>query len=115
MNDPARSVEQLIHDYLAAWNASDSNQRSLRLDRVLAADCIYADSHLPKLVKSKEQHGQFIEQFKSKFPELKILMSSTPDAHHNFFRFNWQIAKPTGDVFTQGAFFGEINEEGKIS
>ncbi|MEL6502714.1 MAG: transposase [Cyanobacteria bacterium J06623_1] len=114
-SDQTVQVEQLIQDYLAAWNASDSDKRAMLLDQVMTSDCIYADSHLPNLVETQELHGQFIEQFRSKFPELQISLTSTPDTHHGFFRFGWQLAKSTGEIFTTGIFFGEISQEGKIS
>lgn|GEM_PF-2219799 len=114
MNNQTFEIEPLIQDYLTAWNAADSNQRLLLLDKVLAADCIYADSHLPELIETKELHGQFIDRFRSKFPDLQISLVSV-DAHHSFFRFNWQISKLTGEIFTQGIFFGEIDSNQKIS
>jgi len=115
VNNPTFDVEPLIQDYLAAWNAPDSTKRDLLLDKVLAPDCIYADSHLPDLVKTKELHGQFIDRFRSKFADLQISLISTVDAHHNFFRFRWQLAKSAGEVFTEGIFFGELNDSQKIS
>ena len=115
MNNQTFDVELLIKDYLAAWNAPDSDNRALLLDKVLASDCIYADSHLPDLVETKELHGQFIDKFRSKFADLQISLVGDIDAHHNFFRFRWQLAKPAEEVFTQGMFFGEVDDQQKIS
>ncbi|MEO1673002.1 MAG: transposase [Cyanobacteria bacterium J06631_2] len=115
MTNNQTKIEQLIQDYLAAWNAVDLTQRAALLEQVMTQDCIYADSHLPNLVETRELHGQFIDQFRSKFADLKISLLTTPETHHGFFRFGWQLAKPTGEVFTQGMFFGEISREGKIS
>ena len=67
VNNQIFEIEPLIQNYLAAWNAPDSTQRALLLDKVLAA-CIYADSHLPDLIETKELHGQSIDRFGSKFP-----------------------------------------------
>ena len=48
-------------------------------------------------------------------PENYIVsLSSFPDSHHGYFRFGWQMLKPNGEIFTQGSFFGEINERQKI-
>ena len=115
MNNQTSEVQQLIQDYLAAWNAPNSTARMLLLNQVMSSECVYADSHLPDLVKTKELHSQFIDQFRRKFPELKISLLSTPDAHHDFFRFSWQLTKSTGEVFTTGMFFGEVNQDQKIS
>ena len=115
MNHQAPEIERLITEYLAAWNAPNSEARALLIDKVLAANCIYADSHLPQLIETRELHSSFIDQFKSKFPELKISLVATPDIHHGFFRFRWQLAQPNGDIFTQGIFFGEINQDNQIT
>ena len=107
--------EQVITDYLAAWNVSDATERLTLIAQVLAPDCIYADSHLPDLIETREQHSSFIDQFKSKFPELIISLTSTPAIHHGFFRFHWQLSMPNGDIFTQGIFFGEMNQANQIT
>ena len=108
-------IEQVITQYLAAWNAQEVEKRLSLIDKVLASNCIYADSHMPDLIETSELHSEFIDRFKSKFPELKISMVNTPDIHHGFFRFRWQLTQPNGDVFTKGIFFGETNPENKIT
>ena len=108
-------IERAITEYLAAWNTDDSQARLSSIKEVLTPDCIYADSHLPDLIETSEQHSGFIERFKSKFPELKISLVDTPDIHHGFFRFRWQLSQPNGNIFTKGIFFGEINSEHKIT
>ena len=85
------------------------------IEKTLAPNCLYADSHLPDLIETRESHSQFIDQFKSKFPELKISLLNDPDIHHGFFRFRWQLAKPNGEVFIKGNFFGELNQDNQIT
>ena len=108
-------IEPAIREYLAAWNTSDSQTRLSLINKVLAPNCIYADSHLPDLIEARELHSEFIDKFKSKFPELKIRLVDTPDIHHGFFRFRWQLTQPNGEIFTKGVFFGEINQSNKIT
>ena len=108
-------IQEVITEYLAAWNATDSELRLSLINKVLAPNCLYADSHLPDVIETRELHSQFIDQFKSKFPELEISLMKDPDIHHGFFRFRWQLAKPNGDIFTQGIFFGETNKDEQIT
>ena len=109
------TIEQAITDYLVAWNATDLAQRHSILERVLADNCIYADSHLPDTVNTREQHSEFISRFKDKFPQLQMSLSGSADIHHQFFRFNWQLLQPDGSVFSQGVFFGEIDKCDRIT
>lgn len=108
-------IERIIEDYVSAWNSSSLEERKTLLSNILAEDCLYVDSHLPNPIIGKEAHGLFIERFKAKFPDLSLNMTASPDLHHGYFRFNWQIVKVDGNIFTVGSFFGAINKENKIS
>ena len=110
-----QDIEQIIKDYLLAWNASDSKQRADLITKVVARDCLYADSHLPAPIVTKELHYQFIDRFRQKFPDLSLVSVTSPDSHHNFFRFAWQLRKPDNTIFSQGSFFGEVNQQGEIT
>lgn len=58
MNSKATLIEQLIHDCLTTLNAADYiTIRTSLPDRVLVADCIYADSRLFNLVGLEKMHG----------------------------------------------------------
>ena len=85
------------------------------MNQILADDCLYADSHLPDPIITKEAHCLFIDRFKDKFPDLNLKLVSPPNLHHGYFRFKWQILKADGNLFTQGSFFGEIDEQQHIT
>jgi hypothetical protein len=108
-------IQQVIQDYVSVWNSSNSDERMTLMTKVLAENCFYVDSHLPDTITSRELHCQFIDRFREKFPELNLKLASSPDSHHGFFRFAWQLIKPNGDLFSQGSFFGEINEHNQIT
>ena len=107
-------IKQVIQDYLLAWNSSEREERVTLMRKVLAENCLYVDSHLPEPIATRELHCQFIDRFRDKFPDLSLNLTSFPDSHHGYFRFGWQMLKPNGEIFTQGSFFGEINERQKI-
>ncbi|MEN9871586.1 MAG: hypothetical protein RLZZ171_2578 [Cyanobacteriota bacterium] len=108
-------ITQVIQDYVSAWNIPDSEERVILMTKVLAENCLYIDSHLPEPITSRELHCQFIDRFRDKFPELSLNLASSPNSHHGYFRFAWQMLKSNGDLFTQGNFFGEINEQNQIT
>ena len=108
-------IQPVIQDYVSAWNSSNSEERIALMDKVLADNCLYADSHLPDPITGKESHCLFIDRFRDKFPDLSLKLVASPDSHHGYFRFDWQMLKPDGNIFTQGSFFGEIDEGDKIT
>ncbi len=108
-------IKSLIQDYVSAWNISNSEERIAMMTKVIAENCLYLDSHLPDSIVGRELHCQFIGSFRDKFPDLSLRLVSNPDGHHGYFRFNWQMLKSDDSIFTQGSFFGEINEENLIT
>ncbi len=108
-------IKSVIQDYVSAWNSSNSEERISLMTKVIAENCMYLDSHLPDSILGRELHCQFIDRFRDKFPDLSLNLVSTPDSHHGYFRFNWQMLKSDGSIFTQGSFFGEINEQNLIT
>ena len=108
-------IEKIIKDYVDAWNSSDSQARINLMDKVLAESCLYLDSHLPDPITGKEPHCLFIDRFKSKFPDLRLNLVASPDSHHGYFRFQWQMLKGDDELFIQGSFFGEVNEQQQIT
>jgi hypothetical protein len=110
-----QEIEKIINNYLSAWNASDQEERSLLIAQIIAEDCFYADAHLPEPLIGKELHARFVNQFRDKFPELSLQLASSPDSHHDFFRFAWKLVKSDDIVFAKGSYFGEVNQQGKIS
>ena len=109
------NIEQIIETYVLGWNSANSDQRMKLMGQALAENCVYFDSHLPEPTEGKDLHCQFIDRFREKFSDLKLELTSTPNAHHGYFRFTWKMVKGDGNVFIQGNFFGELNEEDKIS
>lgn len=100
-------IEQIVTDYLAAWNETDSQTRLSLMNQVLSVNYIYTDSHMPNLIKTRKLHSGFIDRLKSKFPELKISLVGTQNIHHGFFCFCWQLVRPNGDIFTKSFFFSK--------
>jgi hypothetical protein len=108
-------IERVIQDYLLAWNSANREERITIITKVLAENCVYVDSHLPESINNRDLHCQFIDRFREKFPDLSLNLVSSPDSHHGYFRFSWQMLKPNGDIFTKGSFFGEINDRDRIT
>jgi hypothetical protein len=105
---------QILNNYLSAWNTLDAAARSLAMAGVVAEDCYYADAHLPEPLRGRELHDRFIDRFREKFPDLRLQLVGEPQSHHGYFRFRWELIKTDNSVFVKGCYFGEINETGQI-
>ncbi len=109
------NIESIIDTYVLGWNSNNSEQRKELMKQVLTQDCLYFDSHLPEPTEGKDLHCQFIDRFRSKFDDLSLKLTSTPTTHHGYFRFTWQMVKADQSIFVQGNFFGELDQEDKIT
>ncbi len=109
------NIEQIIETYVLGWNSSTNNQRMDLMEKVLAQNCVYFDSHLPEPTEGRDLHCQFIDRFRDKFSDLSLELTSTPDAHHGYFRFTWKMLKGDGNIFVQGTFFGDLDPQDKIT
>lgn len=107
-------IEQVIENYLLAWNSPEPEERHLLINKVIDENCVYIDSHLPDPTVNRELHCQFLDGFRAKFPDLSLKLASPVNSHHGYFQFRWQIIKSNGDNFAQGSFFGETNEQNQI-
>ncbi len=109
------NIEQVIKTYVLGWNSTTPQERMDFMTKALAENCVYFDSHLPEPTPGRDLHCQFIDRFRDKFSDLSLELTSTPSSHHGYFRFTWKMVKGDGNVFIQGNFFGELDQENKIA
>lgn len=114
-NQSDLDIEKVIETYLLGWNITNAPERMDLMTRALAPNCVYFDSHLPEPTQGIHLHCQFIQRFRDKFSDLSLQLTSTPSSHHGYFRFQWKMIKGDGNVFIQGSFFGELDQENKIA
>jgi hypothetical protein len=94
------TLEKLIEDYCAAWNAPDPAASHRLLDRVWAEGGSYTDPTV-HLVGQGELVAH-IFRVQARRPGSRIVLTSNIDAHHDVLRFNWKRINADRSVVVEG-------------
>ncbi len=108
----ATPIGAVIDDYLAAWNETDARRRAGLIARVWAEDGRLIDPPL-----ASEGHagiGEHHAALQAQFPSHRFRRASGIDAHHDHFRFAWELVGPEGVVALAGLDVGELAADGRL-
>lgn len=106
------TLEKLVEDYCAAWNAPDPASSHRLLDRVWAANGSYTDPTV-HLVGQGELVAH-IFRVHVRRPGSRIVATTNIDAHHDVLRFGWKRINQDRSVVVEGIDVAVI-EDGKIA
>lgn len=107
MQDPQQIVEQ----YLAAFNEIDAARRGELLATLYTSDSTYTDPHVQ--VRGPEQIDGFIAMTQERFPGFTFTLGGPVDAHHDQARFQWH-AGPADDPAQYVGFDVIVTDDGRI-
>jgi hypothetical protein len=102
----ALEVEQVINQYIAAWNETDPATRHELISRAWADDGRYLDP-----LMSGEGHDgidAMIGAVQIQFPGYRFRRVGELDAHHDRVRFTWELGPEYGVALAGGVDFGVI-------
>jgi hypothetical protein len=102
----ATEVEQVVDQYIAAWNETDSATRRELIARTWAEDGRYLDP-----LMSREGHqgiDAMIGGVQMQFPRYRFRRAGELDAHNNVLRFSWELGPEDGPAMAGGVDFGVI-------
>jgi hypothetical protein len=102
-----------IQDYLAAWNTTNSDERSRLLQSCMTDKAIYIDPHAPEPVQGIDGMQALIEKFRSRF-DHKLEPEGQVDMHHNVFRLHWRLQQDNGEILSRGLMVGDLTDAGAI-
>ena len=88
------NADELVARYLAAFNETNADARSVLVDSLYSGESTYTDPHVQ--AQGPREIGSFIEQTQERFPGYTFKLGSAVDAHHHQARFQWH-AGPTED------------------
>ena len=112
MTDLNSTLNATIDTYLQAWTESDESRRTQ-----LIAQLWSEDGRLIDPPATGEGHaginGLFVGM-QAQFPGHTFRRASAVDAHHEHFRFAWELLSPAGAVVLPGTDVGEFAADGRF-
>jgi hypothetical protein len=108
VNDLAMIVDTL----LAAWNEPDPTRRAGLIERIWERDGRLVDP--PLAADGHAGIGDMAAALQTQFPGHRFRRASGIDAHHDAFRYGWELVGPDGAVALAGIDVGEVGDSGKL-
>lgn len=106
------SVEEMIKQYVAAWNEKGLAEFKAAFAPCWAADATYTDPNFA-LVKGVDGIAELANTSLEKIPVRKFHVLASPDYHHNAGRYTWKVDLP--EETKEGFDYFEFNEENQIT
>jgi hypothetical protein len=104
----ATEVEQVIDQYIAAWNETDPAARRELIARTWTED----GSYLDPLMSGEGHDGidAMIGAVQTQFPGYRFRRMGELDAHHDRVRFSWELGSEAGPTLAGGVDFGVVSD-----
>jgi hypothetical protein len=96
----------------AMWNEADPRKRAELIERAWNRDGRDVDPL--NAVEGRAALGAMVAGVQTRFPGQVIRRTSAIDAHHDQFRFGWELAAPDGRVTVAGIDVGEVGPDGRL-
>ncbi len=105
--------QQILRDYVAAWNEDDASTRGEMLARSFADDGIYTDP--TAWVAGRSALVEHIGGFLSASPGSSLSLIEEPELHHGHGRFEWSLRTAAGEEMVRGVDFVTFAPDGRIA
>ncbi|MDQ2837802.1 MAG: nuclear transport factor 2 family protein [Actinomycetota bacterium] len=106
-------MPDLLTNYLACWNETDSAARRELLRQHWAQDATYTDPMVA--VHGLDELDATIAAVQAQFPGFVFSAAGPLDAHHDQARFTWNLGPADGDTVIVGSDVVIINAESQIA
>jgi SnoaL-like domain len=107
-----RDLTATIDTYLAAWNETDASRRAELVGTVWVADGQLIDP--PATGEGHAGISDLAAALHAQFPGHVFRRSTAVDAHHDTFRFGWELVGPDGSIALAGVDVGQIDQSGQL-
>jgi hypothetical protein len=107
----SRLLIQPFDRYFEMWNEADPSRIRAHLDLAVTEDFIFCDPlnwHV-----GRDALEDNVQQFRQKYPEATLHVTSDFDHHHNRYRYEWQILLHGRTVLT-GMDIATVADDGLI-
>jgi hypothetical protein len=103
----------LVHEYLAAWNATDPAERRAAIEAVFAPDARYVDPLAD--VTGTDALDALIAGVQQQFPGMRFSSVDDVDAHHDLCRFRWGLGPEGAEPLVVGFDVATVGPDGRIT
>jgi SnoaL-like domain len=101
-----------VDTYLSAYGEPDAARRAELISRVWAEDGRLVDP--PLAAEGHDGISDMAAAVQQQFAGHRFRRVSGIDAHHDRFRFAWELVGPDGTVAVSGIDIGELAEDGRL-
>ncbi len=102
-----------VDTYLAAWNEADPARRAPLIEQVWAPDGSLVDPPLDG--SGHDGISAVADALHAHYPDHRFRRTGAVDAHHDRFRFTWELVRPDGTVAIAGLDVGEVAPDGRLA
>jgi len=106
------SVEEMIRQYVAAWNNKGLEEFKAAFAPCWAEDATYTDPNFA-LIKGVDGIAGLAYASLEKLPTRTFQVLTQPEYHHNVGRYNWKVILP--EETKEGFDYFEFNEANQIT
>lgn len=105
-------MNEIVAQYLEAWNTTDAAARKAAIARVFTEDAAYTDPLMA--VSGHDQIDAGIAAAQAQFPGLVFRQAGPVDGHHDQVRFTWELGPADGAAIVVG-FDVAVLDGGRIA
>jgi SnoaL-like domain len=103
------NLEQLVDQYLAAWNEADSEKRLEIIARVYNQNATYQDPLMQSA--GHAELNTMIQTARAQFPGFLFEQTGVIDTHNNHVRFSWKMGLSGAEAIVKGTDFCLLDGE----
>jgi len=106
------SVEEMIGQYVNAWNGNSEVEFQREFSKCWAAEATYTDPDFENITGVEGISGLAKGSLEA-YPIRKFSVAIAPEHHHHVGRYTWKVELP--DNSREGFDYFEFNDEFKIT
>jgi hypothetical protein len=106
-------LNDLVVQYVSAWNETDSERRRQLIGKVWTENGTYVDAH--RRGDGHDGINSMIQAAQQQFPQYHLRLVSGIEAHTEYVRFSWAAGgAPESPLYIGGTDFGIIASDGRF-
>ena len=107
------NVNELVVNYLAAWNERDAKRRRDLVAKTWSENGSYVDAH--RRGDGIDSIDAMIQAAQEQFPGYRLRLVSGIESHNGYVRFSWAAGgTPDAPLYLGGTDFATLGRDGRI-